>query len=80
MVDEMVEKHSNSLWGLLEEQLVCIITPSDSFNGWFCAHIGGNSPNTDDRFAGVVIFKLPSGASSWKEINPKVKEKQVFEG
>jgi len=53
---------------------------SDSFNEWFCAHIGGNSPNTDNLFAGVVIFKLPSGASSWKEISPKVKEKQVFEG
>ena len=26
VVDEMVEKHSNNLWALLEEQLVYIIT------------------------------------------------------
>ncbi|XP_065897600.1 uncharacterized protein [Dysidea avara] len=41
------------------------------FMGFIGRTTGGNSPNTDNSFAGVVIFRLPSEVSSWKEMNPK---------
>ena len=68
VVEGMDEKHSNSSWGLLEKQLVHIISLVCVIQ--CCVCVGGDSASTP--FAGVVIFRLPSGVSSWREINPKV--------